>query len=89
MNARLSAQDWSRRAYPVFAGNILRENINRGGMLRMHRNGAINLTQGDQCMRCERGENEIQNKYIMCKSFIMNIINTTYIMYLRSINDII
>ena len=45
MNARLSPQDWSRRAYPVFAGTFWRENINRGAILRMHRNGAINSTQ--------------------------------------------
>jgi hypothetical protein len=47
MNARLSPQDWSRRAYPVSAGTFWRENINRGAILRMHRNGVINSTQGD------------------------------------------
>jgi hypothetical protein len=45
MIARLSSQDLSRHAYPVLAGTFWRENIIRGAILRMHRNGVINSTQ--------------------------------------------
>ena len=45
MNARLSPQYWSRRAYPVFPGTLWSENINRWAILRMQRKGAINPAQ--------------------------------------------
>jgi hypothetical protein len=69
MNARLSPQDWSRRAYPVFRGTSRGEkiNLNRGAILRMLWNGAIISTQGGKCMRYESGENEIQNGYNVYK----------------------
>jgi hypothetical protein len=45
MNARLSPQHWSRRAYPVFPGTLWSENINRWAILLMQRKGAINPAQ--------------------------------------------